>query len=303
MMYSYYYSVINKLLLLKKRNLVFFLLCILQYSVFAQFPSTIGEIFNYEAGDEFHKHGIIPSTEPNAQRIKIIDKFYSNSEDTVFYIASYSNYHSIWLEYPQPHLEYSFDNYIDTLFYTHLDSSILSYVILDQQIDTTDTLIKLSYSLETNTNLCESYTDKISVFKGFGGFGDTYTYFFSKGLGLTQTDFWYEGSGNYIYALFYFKKAEYSCGTSDLTGIDPYRGFNYKNILNIYPNPASEYIEIKGIEINRNDKISIYLSSGKLIASPTFTNNKINISHLKNGIYYIKLIRDKQLYFGRFIVF
>ena len=302
MVQLYFARVINKLLLLKKRNLIFFLLCILQHSVFSQSPSTVGKIFDFSPGDEFHKHGIIPSTEPNANRIKIMDKFYSKSEDSIFYIVSYSNYHSTWVETPQPHLEYSFENFVDTLFYTHLDSSILSYLIMDQKIDTTDTLINFTYSFETCNNPCEFDIDKISVFKGFDGFGDTYTYFFSKGLGLTKTDFWYEGFGNYIYALFYLKKDEYSCGTPDLTSIGRYHGFYNNNSLDLYPNPAKDCLQIKGITIMEEDNIRICSSSGKLMRTVHYSNSGIDISGLESGVYFLLLEKGDGLYRSRFVV-
>lgn len=63
-----------------------------------------------------------------------------------------------------------------------------------------------------------------------------------------------------------------------------------KNIQ-IYPNPATNLITIK----NRpaNCKIDIYNTIGEVVSTHLFENN-IDISTLKNGIYYLKISTTKQ---------
>ena len=54
----------------------------------------------------------------------------------------------------------------------------------------------------------------------------------------------------------------------------------------IYPNPASDFLNIKTQSGHYN--FSIYNSLGQKV-NATFSENKIDISHLSNGIYFIKV--------------
>ncbi len=58
--------------------------------------------------------------------------------------------------------------------------------------------------------------------------------------------------------------------------------------INIYPNPAKDIIQISSTKNKIVKKIEIYSVSGKLVKADNQTN-EINISKLKNGIYFIKI--------------
>jgi len=61
---------------------------------------------------------------------------------------------------------------------------------------------------------------------------------------------------------------------------------NNRNEIEIYPNPASDFVNIKSLTIN---EINIYNSIGKLILTKEISNNsKVDISNLKEGVYFIK---------------
>lgn len=47
---------------------------------------TIREVFDFEIEDKFHYEGLHPDQPPNAERVTIIDKYYSENGDTLFYI-------------------------------------------------------------------------------------------------------------------------------------------------------------------------------------------------------------------------
>ncbi len=53
----------------------------------------------------------------------------------------------------------------------------------------------------------------------------------------------------------------------------------------VYPNPASEQIKIDGVE--PGEQIKIYSIHGELVLSTT--QNIIDVSHFKNGVYFIRL--------------
>lgn len=59
-----------------------------------------------------------------------------------------------------------------------------------------------------------------------------------------------------------------------------------QNDFQIYPNPASEYLHIKTQLSNYN--CSIYNSLGQKV-NATLSENKIDISNLSNGIYFLKI--------------
>lgn len=59
----------------------------------------------------------------------------------------------------------------------------------------------------------------------------------------------------------------------------------------IYPNPATNHINITGLTVKNNAAINIVDVTGKIIyqTSITQTNQQINISHFANGIYFLQV--------------
>ena len=58
----------------------------------------------------------------------------------------------------------------------------------------------------------------------------------------------------------------------------------------IYPNPASNYIHFN--TLNTIERYTIHAANGAILLSGN-TEGKINISTLKNGMYFIKILGDK----------
>lgn len=69
--------------------------------------------------------------------------------------------------------------------------------------------------------------------------------------------------------------------------------------LKIYPNPASEIINIENIEYY--SKIEIYDIQGQLLISIDNPNNPININNLKIGSYFIRTYSNQDMGTGKFI--
>ncbi|MPS72027.1 MAG: T9SS type A sorting domain-containing protein [Chryseobacterium sp.] len=64
--------------------------------------------------------------------------------------------------------------------------------------------------------------------------------------------------------------------------------------LTTYPNPAQDFLKLDTEE--KIQKIDIYDVSGRIVFSPSINQNKINISKLKSGVYYLNLsINGKSL--------
>ncbi|MCX7985967.1 MAG: T9SS type A sorting domain-containing protein [Bacteroidales bacterium] len=63
---------------------------------------------------------------------------------------------------------------------------------------------------------------------------------------------------------------------------------HFKGNFTIYPNPASNYINIISNNIKEINKIEVYNINGVLVLTSTNTKN-INISNLENGVYFIRV--------------
>ena len=75
------------------------------------------------------------------------------------------------------------------------------------------------------------------------------------------------------------------CIDKDYQGVDE----NIVDNLNIYPNPANEFIHVEtNCELQR---IDVYDVTGKLMISSTET--EINVSDLESGIYFVNILTDK----------
>jgi hypothetical protein len=70
--------------------------------------------------------------------------------------------------------------------------------------------------------------------------------------------------------------------TGETLGIEKFND----NSFSIYPNPASNIINIKGVTLG--SKLSIYNVLGKLVLSKT-TSNEIDLERLNRGVYIIKI--------------
>lgn len=63
----------------------------------------------------------------------------------------------------------------------------------------------------------------------------------------------------------------------------------YTNEVNIYPNPAKEELNISGVQ---DASISIFDAAGRVLIKQQKVSNKINISRLAPGAYFIKIISE-----------
>jgi hypothetical protein len=73
------------------------------------------------------------------------------------------------------------------------------------------------------------------------------------------------------------------------------------NKCNIYPNPASNVLNVSGVE---NANLSVFTIDGKALSSifSRTNNTSLDISKLKHGTYIIKIEKDNQITNSRFIV-
>ena len=62
---------------------------------------------------------------------------------------------------------------------------------------------------------------------------------------------------------------------------------DYNNNITVYPNPASNTITLQGI-LNKKNNYKIVSVDGKVLKKEILNNYKIDISYLKNGIYFLE---------------
>lgn len=69
--------------------------------------------------------------------------------------------------------------------------------------------------------------------------------------------------------------------------------------IQVYPNPATDFITIKNTGTEKISKVSIFAMTGELVLSGTET--KIDVRNLSAGNYMIEIISDKNKYVNKFI--
>ncbi len=123
---------------------------------------------------------------------------------------------------------------------------------------------------------------------------------------LKQQTFMFPGVTNYgvVYAATHGRGVFES---TDFVSVPDYDPNQMKTeLLDVYPNPASEEITIRIPEKIENSSLEIFNISGKLIQTidlKDFTGNtvNINVSSLKSGVYFISLSGDQYRKSGKFV--
>jgi hypothetical protein len=70
--------------------------------------------------------------------------------------------------------------------------------------------------------------------------------------------------------------------------------FKFNDGLNIFPNPATDTLQLKVKNNQTINQITIRDITGKTVMSPTFNNNTVDIKKLNSGIYFLQAkINDK----------
>jgi hypothetical protein len=254
----------------------------------------IGEVFDFNIGDEFHIKSNMQNQPPNASRLKVIDKYYSLDGDTVKYKISRDNYTSDYYSEPEPHLEYSFTKDTVVYSYANLDSSIFTYysnLKYDSIVKNYDSHFSYDSIVEFSTDFCDSLINGFTC--GLGDFEpNVYSYKFGKGIGLIF-EYYEDGmSGGHPStdkSLFFYKKAGEECGIPDNT-----TGVYTSNLIDkilVYPNPTESILNIELGE-NMNMILRLFDVCGKLHLEKNIVSYEfIDVSKFESGIYFLNFQR------------
>jgi hypothetical protein len=75
-----------------------------------------------------------------------------------------------------------------------------------------------------------------------------------------------------------------------------------ENSVFIYPNPANDHIIVKSNIPVLINKIKIYNNLGQVVRNQIHTNNVIDVSILRRGLYIIEIGTDKFVYRKKLLV-
>lgn len=246
---------------------------------FLQDLMTVREVFDFDIGDVFHFRGEADDQLPNADRITIMDKYFSADQDTLFYIRFHDSYYAEEIMDP-PFLEYHYLKETDTVFYTDLDTTLVFY----------DTGCQSDFSYYYSASLCDSLVNECTFFSGGGSDSKLNTNRYGRGLGHVFS-FQYAALNQSIVKkdfLFYYKKESGHCGTPD-TIVSISEGGSTEYQLNIFPNPTTRYLTVRsgnpGLTI---ENIYLFdLSGRELQINPN--DKQIDLGNLPVGIYFVRV--------------
>ncbi|MCB0761703.1 MAG: hypothetical protein KDC12_09280 [Flavobacteriales bacterium] len=251
-------------------------------STSAQQLLTIGETYDFEPGDEFHfKH--TTSAPPNAQRFVVADKYYSDGGLTVNYIRDFSNYSSVFVTQPEPHLEYTFWTYTDTVQYTKLDNTV----------NTLEYGPEYDYFESYTTPLyCDSLMNELQfITLDLGVEFDLYSVVYGKGLGRTFEQFEPADpvfNSGYSWHMFYYQKNGEACGTPDtLTTFVSVTEMPAMTIT-LAPNPVTDELHLSASQ-HINATCWMMDASGRTVETVIINGTRcgINTQNLPIGLYYL----------------
>ncbi|MFZ4400801.1 MAG: T9SS type A sorting domain-containing protein [Bacteroidales bacterium] len=243
---------------------------------------TIRQIFDFNVNDEFQSIDETPIYAPlyGYQSI-ILNKTFSNDSNTV----SYSAIHNSYSITPGPNPVFSYHS--DTINYSisNLDSLITTLI----PHFTIDSCNRLHDTVYTAANYCNKIIYKNTRCNNCCFEGTYYEEIYGVGLGRVYYFRRHAADADIKYYLRYFKKGNQYCGTPDphFTGINSYDRFN--NIISIFPNPSNSTINII---TNLDYKLSLVDITGKSILNQISRNKNetlLDISFLKNGMYFITI--------------
>jgi len=280
---------------------------------------TIGDVFNFEVGDEFHIEPNYFYDTPTGYFKILIDKDSSKNGDTLFYTWQTTSYGSTWNDNSNK-LEWKVNQPKEfKVFYTNLDSSIYSlhfskilkgindsFVILNKNINW-DSLPEFGLIGDTITNYAENYCNSLctryDVSYGALQFEKTTeSRVYGKGLGELEYSIFEDvggtngGSGWYVR---YFKKGNVVCGSKMYNSL-PNQSFSQNQFaLCIYPNPTDGILYFKS-DLNGLE-YQIFGLDGRIKLSGIL-NNEIDIQNFPSGIYFIKISTEDSILNERFII-
>lgn len=266
-------------------TMIVFALCL---SLSGQELMTIGEVFDFEVNDEFHYTSNLTGEPPNADRITIIDKYYSTNGDTLNIVESHDSYWTT-INYEPPYLTYHFWTDTVTVQYFDLDSSIYYY----------DSGFQNDTNIYISEYYCDSLINKCEYYVGGSFEPDFYRNSYGRGLGRVEAYMEYGGVADPAVNtnLFYYKKNGVECGIPDTTMVGIRNNNERSAKFEVYPNPVKSKVFINAHNSIENFELFLFNSSGIQIYNKAFFGDKheINMKNLERGIYFLEILNEGEM--------
>ncbi|MBC8485771.1 MAG: T9SS type A sorting domain-containing protein [Bacteroidetes bacterium] len=254
--------------------------------------STLGEIYDFDVGDEFQfkyyqTNSIFNDTSYYIERKVILEKSVTTEKINYTYKADY--------------IQYDFNNTpptpIDTIYLNLIDSLIISNP--DSIIFTEGDTVIYNPELYNGRKICIK-----NIMIGNGFIHKRYV----DGCGCAYySDYYFIAASSSVDSMIYYKKGTEEWGTPVLLNI--HNEISLKNNFILYPNPTNEQLFIK-LNSSHITLYSIHAFNlfgrnviGDITIIPEYKSNaiRINCSRLKKGVYFIILNSDKGSISKRFI--
>ena len=252
-------------------------LCCSFFDLQAQRRLTNREIYNFQVGDVIH-FSHYSSFEGFSRHFirEFQSKSYSIDQDSVTFVVLDSIYELVSAPYFKLTVRF------DTITYVNLDS-FPSPSIDDSTFDNCGTtMYYANYSINRpGVPYTELYSD--SYMESLGRY---YLYVIDS-----------DNTRREYSTLKYYKTKVRECGV-------PYRNFklvelkyNTKIDIEIFPNPAGDFIKVNGIT---QGQYKLFDQLGRVIQNGEF-EEKIDISSLNPGIYFVEIVEDNFIYSQKII--
>ncbi len=263
----------------KSVTLLFFVFVVFVCS--SQTISTNRDIYNFDVGDVFHTQqsllgGYGASYIYNVYVIH--SKYYSQGFDTIYYVRSVKS-KTIGSAIPT-----SFSSFIDTIFYTSLDS-LVNFGNID--------------SVYYDTALYNGR--KINLYENGNFDWDMYV----DSIGMAINLVYYEPSTlvTNLIELKYYQKGNEEWGTPIFLGFE--NEIDLNSTFKLYPNPATTHITIDWQQPNAESvSLQIFSSTGRLVQSfgQVRAGQELSVVQLSPGIYLLEGLTAKgQRFVGKFV--
>ncbi|PCI96119.1 MAG: hypothetical protein COB15_11375 [Flavobacteriales bacterium] len=249
--------------------------------LFAQQASLKSEIYDFDIGDIFHfvSESLTTSFQTNRTRtdFEVIDKYYSITGDTVYYVRDVS-----FGSKPASNSLWTYSTYIDTAQYSNLADTIIPYVSNSG----------LNVSVISDTNFCHGRIKNRLTFHPIE-YTESWTYVVGCGYVSHSYSSSQSQTSAYSFHLVYYKKGIEEWGIQNPTSIDE-NELN-KLRLEVFPNPTSDYLSFNSQEfINAN--VTITSIEGKNVLNMKIVNDNttIDLSNLTKGVYVLNIYNASQ---------
>lgn len=266
-------------------KILILILCLTDIAGLSAQALTVGEVYDYQAGDEFifqrNRKG-----PPIYTNLKVLSRT-DFGDDSVRYLFESTVYNLntstyLW-ESDKFSYRYTYTNLNDTFFESFRMKDTMQYDSFGNQ----RYLVK-EFKDSVMTDSCGALVNFRYLYTGAPlSEHETYTYKAIAGVGILSS---YELDGGKSFfedKLLYSKKGNNNCGNSKSIPTSV-KTVNKKNAVKIWPNPANDWLNIGGEALFG---FRIYDVAGREVLSAVISDeNPIDISSLSNGLYSIVVV-------------